>query len=585
MKRPTQRCYRPLMRTLLVLGALVAAASASAAPRFWGSLTPGPHAVGFRTMAGESAPGAAGSEARPVEIAVWYPAAASDAPPLRFGAYFELASDLRRRSAPEGISADDLPRTLSVTISGDADAVPREQAQAILDADMLARRDVAPSPGPFPVVMWSARYGTVAAQAVLSEFLASRGYVVATVRPVGSQEKLPFEVEGIDAKLAELDAQTDDVRGALRAVRALPFADDLRTAMLAWSYAGESAWRIAQSDARIDLVVGLDTNVRSSWVYQSGDAVDAAPFAPRFVSLDKSTPALAGMAHGNFNTIEGMIPGVLGIERVQRWSKSGAIARTGYERVVQSVGAELARTFAAKRTDAFRPIELRAADDHAVTADLYRPEKKGTRCAALFHQSGSSRGEYRTIAPELTRLGLTVLSVDVRWGNADRWNDVVNETAARHGTPAAWEKRDRARIDAIRAGARHDLDAAVDWLRADGCTSVVVWGASIHANGVLELAARRPRDVAAVVDVSPGEYAKEEPDRMKGIAAKVTAPTLVLWARDEDEVSRQVHDALPESQRRSYASSGRHGNALVFEDPATWIAIRDFLATVSEAPL
>jgi dienelactone hydrolase len=566
------------MRKLILTAAFVASFAADAAPRFWGSLTPGVHAVGFQVLRGESAPGSAGWQPRPVEIAVWYPAQAGPAAKaLTYGEYFAIAEDLRRRSAP---GETDARKTLSAAISGAASAVPGEQAQAILDAPMFARRDAAPAAGPFPVVLWSARYGTTAAQAVLSEFLASRGYVVVTVRPVAASEKLPFELKTPEEKLEELDAQTDDLRGALRAVRALAHASDERTAVLAWSYAGESAWRLAQGDSRIELVIGLDTNVRANWVYQPAEAlaaIDAAPRPYEFLALDKTTPELSGVAHGNFNAIEGMIPGVAGIERVQRWSKSGAIARTGYEIIARRVAAAVDGAFARTRPRPYVSIEI-AGKEHPVTADLYRAAGAGNRCAALFHQSGSSRGEYRTIAPELVRMGYTVLAIDVRWGDRDRWNDVANKTAARHGTSAAWARGDREKVAQIRAGESDDLDAPIDWLRANGCSApIVVWGASIQANGVLELALRRPEHVGAVVDVSPGEYKKDAPHYMKEKAARVRTPVLVLWGRGEDEVSKPVFDALPAGAKSSYQSHGRHGNAAFFEDPQAWTRVRSFL--------
>ena len=217
-----------------------------------------------------------------------------------------------------------------------------------------------------------------------------------------------------------------------------------------------------------------------------------------------------------------------------------------------------------------------------MTAELYRAAKSSGTCVALFHQSGSSRGEYRTIAPELARLGHTALAIDVRWGNRDRWNDVRNESAARQGTVEAMERRDQARIRAIKAGEPHDLDAAVDWLRRDGCARVIAWGASIQANGVLDLAARRPDDVAAVVSVSPGEYAKDEPDKMKTIAARVRQPSLFVWARDEESLSKPIFDVLA-GPKTSYGSTGRHGNAIFFEDPLAWTHLRELLQDISRS--
>lgn len=567
-----------MRRIILTVALLAIAAGMHAAPRFWGSLVPGAHPVGFQILEGQSAPGSAGWEPRPLEIAVWYPATAgTSGRVLSFGDYFAIAEDLRRRSAP---GETDLRKTLSAAITGDVAAIPAERAQAILDTPMLGRRDAAASAGPFPVVLWSARYGTTAAQAVLSEYLASRGLVVAAVRPKQAVEKLPFEVKTLEEKLEELDAQTDDLRGALRTVRALPHAADERTALIAWSYAGESAWRVAQGDARIELVIGLDTNVRANWIYQPAEALRAIDAAPRhfdIVSLDKTTPELDGLAHGNFNMIEGMVPGIEGIERVQPWSKGGPIARRGYETIAGRVAAALEAAFARTRPRAYTALEI-PTKESAVTAELYRAGGENGRCAALFHQSGSSRGEYRTIAPELVRMGYTVLAVDVRWGNRDRWNDVLNETAARYGTAEAWERGDREKVAQIRAGESDDLDAAVDWLLANGCTGpIAVWGASIQANGVLELAIRRPDDVGAVVDVSPGEYKKDAPDRMRGIAARVRVPVLVLWGRNEEDVSKPIFDALPAGAKWSYASRGRHGNAVFFEDPEAWTRVREFL--------
>jgi dienelactone hydrolase len=387
-------------------------------------------------------------------------------------------------------------------------------------------------------------------------------------------------------KIAELESQSDDLRGALQKVRALPFADDQRTALIAWSYAGEAAWIVAQGDARIGILIGLDSNVRSNWVYQSRDALAAAaavPVAAEVVSFDRKTKDFESLSHGNFNALEGLIPAVMGIERVQRWSSPGPAAKSGYERLSRSVAEALGGAFK-KTPPRYEKVELTAADKSQVTAEIHRPARTTGRCAALFHQSGSSRGEYRTIGPELARMGYTALAIDVRWGRVDRWNDVVNETAARHGTFAAVERGDRERIQAIRAGEAHDLDVAIDWLRAHGCTQpIVVWGSSIQANGVFELALRRSNEVGAIVDVSPGEYKKDEPDRMKGLVAGVRQPSLVIWGRDERELSKPIFDALPDGHKQSYESTSRHGNAVFFEDPVAWKTLRAFIETIEGA--
>lgn len=571
----------------LVVAVLVssfAAWSANAAPQLWGSLRPGPYAVGFRAVAGESAPGSAGWKPRTIEIAVWYPAEQVESPPLAFGDYFSLSADLRRRSAPAGIDPDDLPETLAAAITGSTDGITREQAERILASPMFARRDARPGGGRFPVVLWTSRYGTAAAQSVLSEMLASRGFVVAAVRPSEAVERLPFELKTAVEKSEELEAQSDDLRGALRVVRAMPFAMD-RTAVIAWSYAGEAGWALAQADARIELLIDLDSNSRSNWVYRSTEALEASRRAmsgPAVFELRKGQGELTDLAHGNFNTLEGMIPGILGIEHVQPWSRGGGVARQGYEKIASRVAEALEGIFSRPPVTSPRRVELRAKDDASVIAELYPAAKPDGRCALLLHQSGSSRGEYRTIGPELVRLGWTALAVDLRWGDRDRWNDVVNETAAPFGTAEAMQAGDRVRLASIREKVEHDLDAAIAWLRRNGCPGPLLgWGASIQANGVLELAARRPEDILAVVAVSPGEYSRDDPQKMRRLVQGVRTPALVLWGRDEKDVSSPVFEAIPPGAKWSYVSGGRHGNAIFFEDPMAWPALHEFLARIS----
>ena len=555
-------------------------------PRFWGELRPGVHEVGFQTFAAESSPGSAGWKPRPIEVSVWYPAQKGNARRMTFGEYFQQAEDLRRRSAASEIDRNDLKKTLSIAISGDSAAIPPETAQTILDSTMFARRDAPPANGRFPLVMWSARYGTTAAQSVMSEFLASHGYVVAAVRPAAASEKLPFELKTAQSKVDELEAQSDDLRGAIRKVRALTFTDPGRSALIAWSYAGESAWWIAQGDARIDLIIGLDTNVRANWVYQSEEslaAIDSGPRVAEVVAFDRKTPGFDSLSHGNYNALEGMIPAVMGIERVQKWSSSGPAAKRGYETLSRRVAERLGLAFKEPQRT-FERVEIAAANNAMVTAEVHRHARPSGRCAALFHQSGASRGEYRTIGPELAHMGYTALAVDVRGGRVDRWNDVTNETAARHGTPAAVERGDRERVAQIRADEPHDLDAAIDWLRAHGCTQkILVWGSSIQANGVFELALRRPDHVGAIVDVSPGEYSEDEPDRMKTLVASVKQPSLVIWGRNELELSKPIFDALPAGNKHWYQSPSRHGNAVFFEDPIAWKRLREFLAALETA--
>jgi dienelactone hydrolase len=615
------------MRLIAILLLLAGTAPAADRPRLFGRLEPGRYAIGFRVLEAKSIPGSVGWEPRPIEIAMWYPAIASSGPRLTFGDYFQMSGDLRRRSTADGSDGSGLTTTLSTAVTGDPSHLGAARVKEILDLPMLGQRDLRPAQNRFPVVLWSARYGTTAAQAVLSEYLASHGYVVAFARPAKDREVLPFEAKDAMGKLEELDAQVADMRGALQAVRGQLVADLDRSAILAWSYSGESATRLQASDARIDAVIALSTNALSQWVYQDEGALAAldggflrVPFVVLTEKSGVQRPAswphlphgsafvqIPDVSHGNFNTIEGMLPAVMGIDRVPRWSRGGPPAQRGYEMTAEIVRAALDETFGRRRAldsvlrsmarsgvvaervvkpvraEPFRTVEIVASDGMIVTADHYRAAR-GSRapCILMLHQSGSSRGEFRSIAPRLVALGHPVLAMDVRWGQRDRWNDVVNETAERAGTAEARDANDRRRIDAIREGSKKDIEAALQWMRDAGCSGpVLAWGSSIHANAVLRLVADRPQEIGGVVDFSPGEYGADKTE-MQRVAARIRRPALILWGRTEEELSRPIAEAIAPEFRRTFASRrGRHGTAILFEDPKAWEAIRTYLGAVA----
>jgi hypothetical protein len=279
----------------------------------------------------------------------WYPASPGGAH-LRFGDYLALADDLR------GAVAGDLPATLSATVTGDASTLDRPTAQRWLDTSMAAVRDAAPARGRFPVVLWTPRYGTTAAQAVLSEYLASHGFVVVFARPAVSAP-MPFELADAAARRAELARRVDDMHTAIRHLRARPNADTTAIGVLAWSYSGEMATAFQMSEPSVTLVVGLSTNLLDGWVYQPPDA--ASSLDPRRLTaayavlaeegqrsltgrrsfgdhVDRMTGAryvvsMPGLAHGSFNALEGYLPSLFGIASVQRFSTSGPHGVRGYE--------------------------------------------------------------------------------------------------------------------------------------------------------------------------------------------------------------------------------------------------------------
>ena len=78
----------------------------------------------------------------------------------------------------------------------------------------------------------------------------------------------------------------------------------------------------------------------------------------------------------------------------------------------------------------FEKVTYPSIDGLMVTADFYKTESENNPTVVLFHQSGASRGEYRSLAPKLKMQGFNVLAVDLRWGGTDRWEKIENDCVA-----------------------------------------------------------------------------------------------------------------------------------------------------------
>ena len=64
---------------------------------------------------------------------------------------------------------------------------------------------------------------------------------------------------------------------------------------------------------------------------------------------------------------------------------------------------------------AAQPVTLKAADGVTVYGTYY-PASEPKALILLFHQAGSSSGEYAAIAPRLARAGYSSLAIDQRVG-------------------------------------------------------------------------------------------------------------------------------------------------------------------------
>ncbi|MDR6294621.1 MULTISPECIES: alpha/beta hydrolase [Inquilinus] len=215
------------------------------------------------------------------------------------------------------------------------------------------------------------------------------------------------------------------------------------------------------------------------------------------------------------------------------------------------------------------PLTFQASDGVTVHARYY-PAATPKALILLFHQAGSSKDEYATIAPRLAAAGYSALAVDQRSGGSLFG---VNETAAGLGRDPGY------------LAAKQDLEGALRWGEAQH-QPLVLWGSSYSAALVFLVAAEHPGAVRAVLAFSPGEYLNPS-DAVRRASAQLRAPVFVTSAQDAGEIAaaRAILAASPAQVKVQYVPSqgGVHGSSTLIaaRNPggaeANWQAALAFL--------
>jgi len=217
-------------------------------------------------------------------------------------------------------------------------------------------------------------------------------------------------------------------------------------------------------------------------------------------------------------------------------------------------------------------VTLTADDGVKVYGDWYKAEHPKA-LILLFHQAGSNRGEYSTIAPRLVQEGYSAMAIDQRSGG-ERFGH-VNETVAKLGHSTEF------------LPAAKDLEAALAWgIAASGGAPVILWGSSYSSSLVFLVAAKHPSQVAAVLSFSPGEYLGGV-DTVRKAASLVTVPVFITSAKDPDEVAEArkifIATASPTKTQFTPSKAGVHGSSTLREDrnplgaAENWTAVLAFL--------
>lgn len=210
------------------------------------ALPPGPHAVGFTVIERrDPVRRLADGTARPLLVSLWYPATAAGGPALRYRDYVLVAEPLegyRQFLAGNGLTAAAI--------------------DAWLDTPLTARRDAPAARGRFPVVLIATGTGgAVQDEAALGEYLASHGYLAATMpSPMRLGSRLESEAD-VGPRAAE---QADDLEHALALVRARPAAHRAAAAIVGYSFGGRAALLLAARRRDIRALVSLEGGIASA---------------------------------------------------------------------------------------------------------------------------------------------------------------------------------------------------------------------------------------------------------------------------------------------------------------------------------
>ena len=249
------------LSSILLFLVVPSLATAAPAPLLWRGLEPGPHAVGYRSRlehdlsrASLATPTQPGREMR---VSLWYPARPSSRGTLSFARYLaDLGRRTGNRSDAQALSVGrDEFVAVAAGLGGNADTI-RAALPRLLELRTAAISDAPAAPGKHPIVLFP-DYRSPPTISVMAEYLASHGFVVATVETKGS-----FDAD-YDLGLTGMETHVQDLRFVLAHVRTLPFVDGARVAAMGVGISANACVALQMRDPTLRALVSLDGGLMS----------------------------------------------------------------------------------------------------------------------------------------------------------------------------------------------------------------------------------------------------------------------------------------------------------------------------------
>ena len=289
-------CMKNNLVVVSVLSVLLLAATLSAdIPPIWGNLEPGPNAVGFKTVEKYDYSRTYGYKydyfgnpiegemSRKIQMCIWYPAEESvDRLGMVHGEYafpypnenefVDLLSALQGREI--GI--------LHFFLNGNNAVV-----QDMMNLKFAAVRDATAKEGSFPLIVYHPDIrGAYCQNAVMCEYLASHGFVIATSHYVGTSALNP------GMELDDLETGVRDREFVTAYMRDFPYVDCDRLGVLGFAFGGLTALIHQMRNTDINAVASLQGT------FVSGDRVEFVSQSPFFDATRTQVPLLQVYAGG-----------------------------------------------------------------------------------------------------------------------------------------------------------------------------------------------------------------------------------------------------------------------------------------------
>ncbi len=194
-------------------------------------------------------------------------------------------------------------------------------------------------------------------------------------------------------------------------------------------------------------------------------------------------------------------------------------------------------------------VRFPASDGVTVFADLYYLNDTAG-FVLLFHQEGSSRGEFRETAPRINKLGYNCLAVDLRSGK--EMNYIRNETF--NQLPDSLMARRQ-------TGAEEDMKAAIRYVEEKYHVPVLLLGSSASATLAIKIAGS-DSTVQAVIAFSPGEYFLPAYSLEQDIR-DFSKPIFVTGSKREYPYLEKMFSGMPPGQYtlfQPHNGAGMHGS-------------------------